>query len=475
MKRYEPPAGWTVQAYRFALDPSEIQVTGLRRNTGAARFAYNHMLRRVSAVKVQRDAEVSYGVAEADLTPWQGWSLPDLRRTWNAIKRWVAPWWAECSKEAFNTGLANLSATLGNWHTSRTGARKGRRMGWPRTKRKHGRRSARFSTGAIRVDPGYRHVVLPRLGRIRTHESTRKLARRVRAGTATILSATVTETAGRWFCSFQVAVQRTVRRPAHAPNAGRVVGVDVGIKHLAVLSTGEMVPNPAPFKAALKKLGKAQRRAARRIGPYDPQTGRKRTASKRWRRAQDAVARLHATVAAVRADAWHQLTTRLAQQFTTVVVEDLHVAGMLRNRKLARSLADAASATLRRHLGYKTGWYASTLYLADRWYPSSKTCSACKTVKPKLSLDERTFHCTACGLSLDRDVNAARNLAALVRHVDLELLGDAKTGRGAYVRPVRPAYAGGAAGREASRPVHPVNVARQRTTANHEPRLLTER
>ena len=136
MKRYEPPVGWSVQAYRFALDPTDVQVGGLRRNTGAARFAYNHMLRRVSAVQAQRAAEASYGVAEADLTPWQGWSLPDLRRTWNEIKQWVAPWWAECSKEAFNTGLANLSTALGNWHASRTGARKGRRMGWPRTKKK---------------------------------------------------------------------------------------------------------------------------------------------------------------------------------------------------------------------------------------------------------------------------------------------------------------------------------------------------
>src|SRR5260370_28864681 len=106
------------------------------------------------------------------------------------------------------------------------------------------------------------------------------------------------------------------------------------------------------------------------------------------------MARLHATVSAVRADSWHKLTTRLAQQFATVVVEDLHVAGMVRNRKLARSLTDAAPATLRRQLGYKTGWYGSTLYVADRWYPSSKTCSACETVKPKPSLAERTLHCT---------------------------------------------------------------------------------
>ncbi|MFD0575269.1 IS607 family element RNA-guided endonuclease TnpB [Dactylosporangium darangshiense] len=467
MKRYEPPAGWVVQAYKFALDPGDTQTGSLRRNTGAARFAYNHMLRRVGAVQAQRAAEASYGVSEADLTPWQGWSLPDLRRTWNEIKQWVAPWWAACSKEAFNTGLANLSAALGNWHASRTGARKGRRMGWPRPKRKQAQRSARFTTGAIRVDPGYRHVVLPRLGRIRTHESTRKLARRIRAGTAQILSATVSETAGRWFCSFQVAVRRDHNRPAHAPRAGRVVGVDAGVKHLAVLSTGELVPNPKPFNAALKKLGKAQRRAARRIGPYDPATRSKRTASKRWQRAQDAVTRLHATVAAVRADSWHRLTTRLAQQFDTVVVEHLHVAGMIRNRKLARSLADAAPATLRRHLGYKTGWYGSILYVADRWYPCFKTCSACKTAKPKLSLAERTFNCTTCGLSLDRDVNAARNLADLVRHVDLELPGDAKTGRGAYVRSVRPAPAGWAAGDEASRPSG-VNAGRQRTAADRE-------
>ncbi|MBM0229020.1 helix-turn-helix domain-containing protein [Micromonospora sp. ATA51] len=104
MRRYEAPAGWTVQAYKFALDPADEQ--SLRRHAGAARFVFNHMLGRLAAVNAQRLAEASYGVAEADLTPWQGWSLPDLRRTWNHIKQWVAPWWRECSKEAFNTGQA---------------------------------------------------------------------------------------------------------------------------------------------------------------------------------------------------------------------------------------------------------------------------------------------------------------------------------------------------------------------------------
>ena len=466
MRRYEPPDGWLVQAYRFALEPTGAQVENLLRHCGAARFVFNHMLARVGAVRAQREAEASYGVAEADLTPWQGWSLPALRRTWNQAKPVVAPWWGEVSKEAFNTGLDALSRALNSWQASRSGGRKGRQVGFPKFKsRNRSRMSVRFTTGAIRIEADRRHVVLPRLGRIRTAESTRKLARRVEAGTARILSATVTYTGSRWFCSFQVEVSRPTGRPAHIPRLGATVGVDAGVKHLAVLSTGAQVPNPAPLRAALKKLAKAQRTAARRIGPYDPATRKRREASNRWRRTQRRVSRLHALVAAARADAWHQLTTRLAQRYDRIVVEDLNVTGMVRNRRLARSVADASPATLRRHLGYKTQWYGSTLHVADRWYPSSKTCSNCGAVKPKLPLSERTFTCQSCGLVLDRDLNAARNLAALVRHVDLELPGDAKTGRGACGRP---APSGGAAGHEASRPPHVVNVAQQRTTTNHE-------
>jgi putative transposase len=466
VRRYEPPEGWVTQAYRFALEPTPAQDESLLRHCGAARFVFNWGLARVKAVMGQRAAEASYGLATDGLTPWQGWSLPALRRTWNQDKPGAAPWWGEVSKEAFNTGLDGLSRALGNWQSSRSGDCKGRLVGFPRFKsRNRSRMSVRFTTGAIRVAADRRHVVLPRLGRIRTAESTRKLARRVEAGTARILSATVSCTGGRWFCSFQAEVRRDTGRPAHVPRAGATVGVDVGVKHLAVLSTGEQVPNPTPLRNALRRLRKAQRTAARRVGPYDPTTRGRREPSHRWRRTQEQVSRLHALVAAARVDAWHQLTTRLAQRFDRIVVEDLNVAGMLRNRRLARAICDASPATLRRHLAYKTTWYGSALHVADRWYPSSKTCSACLAVKPKLSLSERTFACLSCGLVLDRDLNAARNLAALMRHVDLELPGDAKTGRGAYGRP---APSGGAAGSEASRPPQAVNVARQRTTADHE-------
>jgi putative transposase len=456
-----------MQAYRFALDPTFAQVGVLARNAGAARFAFNHMLARIRAIGAQREAEESYGITGDGLTPYQGWSLPALRRTWNQVKDEVAPWWPQCSKEAFNTGLDALARAMKNWADSRSGKRKGKRVGFPRFKVKaRARRTVRFTTGVMRLDPlDRRHVVLPRLGRIRTHESTRKLARRLEAGTARIMSVAVAESGGRWYCAFTVEIVRQVGRPDQVARAGRIVGVDAGVKHLAVLSTGEMIDNPAPLKTTLRKLAKAQRRAARRIGPYDPDTRRRRQASNRWRQAQQHVARVHARVAAVRAHTWHELTTRLAQTFDHVVVEDLHVAGMVRNRRLARAISDAAPATLRRHLGYKTGWYGSVLHTADRWHPSSKTCSDCQTVKPKLSLSERTFTCHACGMSLDRDLNAARNLAAVVAAVDLELPGDVKTGRGACARPAPP---GEAAGREASRPARPVNAVRQRTTVDHE-------
>jgi putative transposase len=466
VRRYEPPEGWVAQAYRFALEPTPAQDESLLRHCGAARFVFNHMLARISAVGAQREAEATYGLDEDGLTPWQGWSLPALRRTCNQAKPTVASWWGEVSKEAFNTGLDALSRALGNWQSSRQGQRPGRRVGFPQFKsRDRARMSVRFTTGAIRVEPDRRHVVLPRLAGIRTAESTRKLTRRVEAGTARILSATVTRTGGRWLCSLQVEVRRDVGRPAHVPRVGATLGVDAGVKHLAVLSTGEQVPNPAPLGKALKRLAKAQRSAAGRIGPYDTTTRRRRDPSKRWRRTQQRVGKLHALVAAARADAWHQLTTRLAQRFDRIVVEDLNVAGMVRNRRLARAISDASPAMLRRHLTYKTTWYGSALHVAGRWYPSSKTCSACLAVKPKLSLSERVFACQSCGIVLDRDLNAARNLATLARHVDLELPGDAKTGRGACRRPTP---SGGAAGREASRPPHAVNVARQRTTADHE-------
>jgi putative transposase len=212
--------------------------------------------------------------------------------------------------------------------------------------------------------------------------------------------------------SFTVQVEHAKRAPARP---GAVVGVDVGITHLAVLSTGELVENPRHAVNAHQRMQRLGRALSRKTGP-DRRTGRR--PSGRWRQAASRLSRAHARVANLRRDGLHKLTTRFATTYGTVVVEDLNVAGMLRNRRLARHVADAGFAEIRRQLAYKTGWNGGRLVVADRWYPSSKTCSGCGTVRAKLALSERTFVCEACGLVINRDRNAALNLAALAAQFD---------------------------------------------------------
>jgi hypothetical protein len=244
-----------MQAYRFALDPTPAQARDLERHAGAARFAYNWALAAVKANIGQRAAERSYGLDGDDLTPILGWNLPALRRAWNATKHEVAPWWTECSKEAFNTGLDGVARALKNFGDSKSGKRAGRKAGFPRFKaRRRVTPSVRFTTGTIRVETDRHHITLPRLGGDQDPRVHPETGTPHRAGQcphpARILSATVRREAGRWLCSFTCEVQRA-RRASLRPDV--VVGVDLGITHLAVLSSpvpgvsdaGGFVSNPS--------------------------------------------------------------------------------------------------------------------------------------------------------------------------------------------------------------------------------------
>lgn len=413
------------QAFRFELDPSSRGRSDLCSHTGASRFAFNWGLSLVKDRLALRDRvraaayrellsdEETESLARRVVVPW---TLPALRKEWNRVKRQVAPWWGENSKEAYNSGLDALARALDAFSKSRCGVRAGT-MGFPRFKKKWSRKSCRFTTGAIRVLDAH-HVQLPRIGVVRTKESTENLLSRVPAGSARILSATVSEWAGRWFVSFTCEVERQ-DRPAR--DGGSLVGADLGIAHLATLSNGTTVENP-----------KALSRYERRIQRLSRAVSRRQKGSKRHRVSKDKLARCHARVAHVRADAIHKLTTHLATTYATVVIEDLSVRHMtaapeaapdpehrgrfLRNgarRKagLNKALLDTSPAEVRRQLTYKVSWRGGTLVVADRFFPSSKTCSRCKTVKAKLSLRERTYCCEECHLVIDRDLNAARNLA----------------------------------------------------------------
>ncbi|WP_366914534.1 helix-turn-helix domain-containing protein [Nocardia sp.] len=182
MGRFEPREGFVLQAYRFALDPNATIENKLWSHCGAARAAFNWAVSWVRASWDQRVAEGTYRIVESDLTPWRPWSLPALRREFNRIRHTdprFSGWWTENSKEAYNTGLAAAAAAFDNYAGSKTGQRQSHRKGAPRRKsRRRAQPSCRFTTGSIRVEPDRRPVTLPRLGAIRTHESTRKLERR---------------------------------------------------------------------------------------------------------------------------------------------------------------------------------------------------------------------------------------------------------------------------------------------------------
>lgn len=455
-----------LQAYRFALDPTAAQQRALASHCGAARKAFNEGLAQVKRCLDQRDAERTYGVRDDQMTEVP-WSLPELRRWWNKVKDERAPWWRENSKEAYNSGLDALTRGLKAWSASRSGKRRGPAIAFPKFKARHrARLSCRFSTGAIRVDDRA-HVVLPRIGRVKTHEPVTALLGKVIAGQARVLAATVSFDGRRWYCSFTVQVERDPRPPAHAGPGRRypVVGVDLGVRDLLVAAAPDgtevaRIPAPKPLAQAQARLRALQRKAARQVGP-DPRTGRR--PSKRWSKTAARTGRVHARAANIRRDVLHKATTQLAQRHRVIVAEDLAVANMIRRkpgagrggRGLNRALADAAPAELRRQLGYKTTWYGSALLVADRWYPSSKTCSACGWRKPNLPLAERTWTCDGCGAEHDRDLNAATNLARLSEHtfsVESRPAGSGPVaGRGADRR-TRAAAAATAGGCETSTP-----------------------
>ncbi len=406
MARFEVPEGWCVQAFRFALDPTGEQARVLARHFGARRKAFNWA---VAALKADIEAWHATGIATEKP------SLRVLRKRWNTVKDDVCVnaetgqvWWPECSKEAYADGIAAAVDAYWNWQKSRSGTRAGKRVGFPRFKRK-GRDADRvsFTTGAMRVEPDRRHLTIPVIGTVRTHENTRRLERLIRAGRARVLAISVRRNGTRMDASVRVVVQRPQQPGVDLP-ASRV-GVDVGARRLATVSNDrgdvvERIENPRPLDAALRELRHVSRARSRCVKD-----------SRRYRERTTGISRLHRRVNDVRAHHLHCLTTRLAKTHGRIVVEGLDVAAMLRQKGLPgararrRGLSDAALASPRRHLAYKSGWYGSELVVADRWFPSSKTCHACGHVQDIGWAEHWT--CGACTAVHQRDDNAAINLA----------------------------------------------------------------
>ena len=212
-----------------------------------------------------------------------------------------------------------------------------------------------------------------------------------------VLRMTISQRAGRWYAS--LTVERDDASVTRKAPRGGAVGVDLGIKTLATLSDGTVIENPRHLAASERNLKRVQQALSR-----------KTKGSNRRAKAKATVARIHARVANQRLDGLHKLTTRLAKEHSDISIEDLHVAGMVKNRHLAKPVSDAAFGEFRRQLEYKTARSGTALRVVDRWYGSSQTCSKCGSVKAKHSLAERTYRCDSCGLTMDRDLNAAINI-----------------------------------------------------------------
>ncbi len=359
------------QAYRYELDPNNRQRTHMAKHAGCARFAYNWgLVERIRRYETKKGKERFTNSIEQ-------------HKELNQLKLSKFPWMYEVSKCAPQAALQDLEKAF---HNFRRGLKNRTRIGFPKFKKKGVNDSFRLE-GTIKVIG--KVIQLPRLGKIRLKE--------IPAISGRILNATVSRKADRWFVSICVKQERVNPSPVLGPK----IGVDLGIHSLATLSNGIAYENPRALASKLRKLKKLSR-----------QVSRKSRGSRNRRKAVIRLAKLHWRISNIRKDVLHKITSYLAKNHSQIMIEDLCVKGLIKNRSLSKAITDVGFFEFRRQLEYKTKWYGSELIVAPRFFPSSKRCSSCGFTKKELSLYTRYFRCEVCGLELNRDLNAAINLVA---------------------------------------------------------------
>lgn len=368
-----------LRAYKTELAPNNTQRTALLKHAGAARFAFNWGL-----AKRKQEYEETGKSSNAI----------EQHRQLNALKKTDFPWLYEVSKASPQEALRDLDKAYQNFFRR---VKNGERLGFPKFKsRKNGIGSFRL-TGSIHVTKT--HIKLPRIGWLRLKEHGY-----IPTDGIHILSVTVSESAGRWFVSVQVKQEIAV-----IPATGEPVGVDLGIKDLAVTSDGTRFENPKPLKKAQAKLRRLQRELSRR-----KKGGKNREKTRRK------VAEAYQRIANIRRDSLHKATSAIvaktksdSERPSVIVLEDLNIAGMVKNHCLAQAISDVGFAEFRRQLEYKSVWCGSDLIIADRFFPSSRLCRHCGCLNSELKLSDRVWTCD-CGAVHDRDLNAAINLKNLI-------------------------------------------------------------
>lgn len=357
----------TKRAYKFRFHPTPEQELNLAKTFGCARFAYNYMLRQRTDAWFQRQEKVGYHETSAMLTA--------LKKTDEFA------WLNEVSSVPVQQSLRHLQTAFGNFFS--------RRSKYPTFKKKDGAQSAEYTTSAFKWDGKTLSIAKNGALNIRFSRTIPKAA--------IVTTVTVSkDCAGRYFVSMLCTDQVQAKTPAAAK-----VGIDLGLSHFAILSTGEKIAAPNTFRKNEAKLAKLQRRMAK-----------KTKGSANRKKAKLKVARLHAKIADSRKDFLHKLSTRLVNENQVIAVETLAVSNMQKNRCLAKSIADASWSEFLRQLEYKSLWYGRELVGIDRWYPSSKRCSDCGHTVAKMPLNVREWTCHECGTIHDRDINASKNILA---------------------------------------------------------------
>nr|WP_189295718.1 RNA-guided endonuclease TnpB family protein [Streptomyces albospinus] len=374
------------RAFKFRFYPTDAQAAELSRTFGCVRKVYNLALAARTEAWALRQERVNYNATSAMLTVWK--------------KTEELAYLNEVSSVPLQQTLRHLQTAFTNFF--------GKRAKYPRFKsRKTSRKSAEYTTSGFRFRDG--RITLAKMSDPLDIVWSRPLPEGAKPSTVTVSQ----DAAGRWFVSL-LCDDPTIKP---LPVTDQAVGVDVGLDHLLTFSTGEKITNPRYERRDRARLAKAQRSLARKAKGH----GTNRAKARRE------VARIHARIADRRRDGLHKLTTRLVRENQTIVIEDLNVRNMVKNRSLARAISDAAWSDFRSMLEYKAAWYGREVIAVDRFFPSSRLCSHCGTLHGAMGLHVRTWTCE-CGTTHDRDANAARNLLAA---------GRAVTACGAGVRPQR--------------------------------------
>ncbi|GAA1950137.1 RNA-guided endonuclease InsQ/TnpB family protein [Kitasatospora viridis] len=357
------------RAFKFRFYPTEAQAAELLRTFGCVRKVYNMALAARTEAWTLRRERVNYNATSSMLTAWK--------------KTEELAFLSEVSSVPLQQALRHLQGAFSNFWQ--------RRAKYPRFKSKRKScDSAEYTTSAFRYRGG--GITLAKMSEPLDIVWSRPLPEGASPSTVTVTR----DAAGRWFVSMLCGDPGV--RPL--PLVDAAVGIDVGITSLVTLSSGQKIANPKHERKDRERLAVAQRELCR-----------KARGSKNREKARVKVARIHARIADRRRDFLHKLTTRIVRENQTVVIEDLSVRNMLKNKRLARAISDASWSELRTMLNYKCAWYGRELVTIDRWFPSSKLCNVCGVVRVDLPLNVREWTCD-CGAVHDRDVNAARNILA---------------------------------------------------------------